>query len=440
MALSRTEVVLLLSGRCNLACAYCYQDRRQVRRTMNWKTLRAATEAALGSGREEVAVEFTGGEPLLEVALLQRAVRFLEGHRARDTEVSFSLTTNGTMLTPRLASWLFAHRFKIRLSADGISAIQGLRGSGAFEALDRVFDFLRADFARQFRERVTVNATLVAAAIPDLAASVRYLVEKGVAGIGVGPRITWDPEWSPSCRDELLEQVDEVLEFSVEHWRRTGDVPVGFLARPPLRDPGAPVADFLCSAPAGAGFCVDPDGRAMACPLFGGSLGKLPALAEEVAHALDLGLVTDRALMDRLDSLPETARRRRVFVGKRAKRSSYGSCGDCRFASDCRVCPASICHIPDNRDPDLVPDFVCAFNQVTLAARERFDEMTGGERDAAWYAQVSETLRQLGEAIERNHARAGLGRMGRRPDAPDGGRKRRANRGRPRAITARGNG
>ncbi len=440
MALSRTEVVLLLSGRCNLACAYCYQDRRQVRRAMNWETLRTSTEAALASGREEVAIEFTGGEPLLEVALLQRAVRFLERHRARDTDVSFSLTTNGTMLTPRLASWLFAHRFRIRLSADGISAVQGLRGSGAFKALDRVFDFLRADFARQFRERVTVNATLVAAAIPGLAAGVRYLVEKGVAGIGVGPRITWDPEWSLRCRDVLQEQVDEVLEFSVEHWRRTGEVPVGFLARPPLRDPGAPVADFLCSAPAGTGFCVDPDGRAVACPLFAVSLGKLPALAEDAANALDLGFVTDPAFIDRLDSLPETARRRRVFTGKRTKRSSYGGCADCRFVADCRVCPASICHIPGNHDPDLVPDFVCAFNQVTLAARERFDEMTGGERDAAWYAKVRETLRQLGEAIEENDARAECGRMRRRREAPHGGKKRRANRGRPRAITARGNG
>jgi hypothetical protein len=92
----------MLSGRCNLSCAYCYLDRRQVQGAMNWGTITTALNSALSLGQEELGVEFTGGEPLLEVTLLERAVEFVERHRAPDTKVEFSLTTSKTFLTPAI--------------------------------------------------------------------------------------------------------------------------------------------------------------------------------------------------------------------------------------------------------------------------------------------------------------------------------------------------
>jgi sulfatase maturation enzyme AslB (radical SAM superfamily) len=423
VAASRAEVILLLSGRCNLSCAYCYQDCNQKYGAMSWDTITTALKAAFSLAQEELDVEFTGGEPLLEVDLLKRAVEFVEEHSDRDTKVEFGLTTNGTLLTRPLLVWLFNHGIKIHLSFDGISAVQDMRGPGTFALLDRLLDSLRAGFPAQFKDSVTVGVTLSAAAIPGLAASIRYLVGKGVARIGIGPRLTWDPDWSARSRDDLKAQVDEILELSVEHWRRTGEVPVGFLARPPLRDRDAPVGDFLCGAPAGFALGVAPDGQALACPLFVDSLATLPPLATRASPLLGLGHVGDPTMLRRLASLPDRARNLRIFTDKRAKRSSYGACADCRLAADCRVCPASICHIPGNLDPDLVPDFICAFNQVTLEARERFDEMTGGERSAAWYADVRKALRKLGDAIEASST---------------GARRTPPGRGRQRQPTQRG--
>ena len=128
-------------------------------------------------------------------------------------------------------------------------------------------------------------------------------------------------------------------------------------------------------------------------------MATLPLLAEEAVGILDLGLVTDLALPERLSALPDMANGLRMFTDKRAKRSSYGTCAGCRFAADCHVCPASICNIPGNLDSDLVPDFTCAFNQVTLAARERFDEMIGGQASAAWYRDVRAALGELEAAM-----------------------------------------
>jgi sulfatase maturation enzyme AslB (radical SAM superfamily) len=399
LAIVPEEVVLLLSGGCNLSCAYCYLDRGRPRGGMSRQTLTAALGAALEGNPPRLGIEFTGGEPLLRADLLRWAVDLIERRRSEGTVVEFSLTTNGTLLGPALLAFLFAHGFTIRLSFDGIPAAQDLRGQGTFEGLDRLLDYLRAEFPNELRDRVTVAMTIAAAAIPHMAASVRYFVAKGAGRVAMGPRLTWDPGWGTSSRYDLERQVDEILAISVDHWRRTGAVPVGFLARSPLRDRDAPVGNFLCGAPTGTAFCVTPEGRGVACTLFAASLSPLPAAARQASRALDLGPVGGPEWANRLSGLPSRATGLRIFTDLLAKHSSYGACADCRFVADCHVCPASICHIPGTRDPDLVPDFICAFNYVTLAARERFDELTGGEVSAAWYRGMEAALGRLEAAL-----------------------------------------
>jgi sulfatase maturation enzyme AslB (radical SAM superfamily) len=392
-------VELMLSGRCNLACAYCYQDRRRVRASIGWGSVRAALDAVLRLGTDEFGVEFSGGEPLLEPGLLRRAVDYVERRRG-GRKVSYTLTTNGTLLTRALLDFLVEHDFRIRLSFDGIAAAQDLRSPGTFAVLDRLLDLLRQEYPTYFHDRVNVGVTLRASAIPHLAESVRYFIAKGVADVGIAPHSTWEPDWHAGRRDELQAQVDEILELSLEHWHRTGLVPVEFLAGAPLRNAEGPVGDFLCGAVYGEAMAVDPDGRAWACPMFATSLRNLPRLAADASHVLDLGDVSDRRLARRMRRLPARAYALRVFTNKCAKHSSYVACSECRFVAHCHVCAASICYIPGNEDPDRVPDFICAFNRVTLEARQRFDERTGRQASVAWFGEVRQALRELGEAIQ----------------------------------------
>jgi sulfatase maturation enzyme AslB (radical SAM superfamily) len=396
---ARAGVELMLAGRCNLACGYCYQDRRQVRAAIERESVRAALDVLLFRDAEEFVVEFSGGEPLLEPELLRWAV----GHARRRRpagKLSFILTTNGTLLTRRILDFLVEHAFRLRLSFDGLPTAQDLRSPRTFAVLDRLLDLLRREYPTFLAESVNVGMTLVASTIPHLAGGVRYLVGKGVPIVGVGPRSTWEPDWNGGTRQELQAQVEQILGLSLDHWRRTGLVPVEFLSGAPLRNPAAPLGEFLCGSVRGEAFVVDPDGHAWACPFFASSLCSIRPLAAGAARVMALGEVGDAGLGARLGRLPAAARRLRVFTDKRAKRSSYGRCADCRFVADCHVCPASICHIPGNKDPDRVPDFVCGFNQVTLAARERFDEMTGGELSAGWYRKVEAALTGLASAVE----------------------------------------
>ncbi len=402
----RVGVQLMVSGRCNLACSYCYQDRRRVRAAMGWGTARAALDEVLAGQPEELGVEFSGGEPLLEPALIRRAVAYVERRRG-DREVLFVVTTNGTLLTRELLDYFVEHGCEIRLSFDGVAAAQDLRSPGTFAVLDRLLDLLREEYPAYYRESVDVGVTLNVRSLPHLAESVRYLLAKDLANIGIAPQSTWEADWGPGTRDALQAQVDEILEDSLRHWTCTGRVPLKFLSPAPTRSPHAPAGDFLCGSVRGEALVVDPDGHTWACPVFAASVRDLPPLAAEASRVLGLGDVRGGGLRRRMRRLPGRALGLGVFTNKRAKRSSYGRCRDCRFLAECYVCPAAICSIPDNADPNRVPDFVCAFNQVTLQAHERFDEMTGGRRSAEWFGDVREMLRGLGDTIEDEGGRRG---------------------------------
>jgi sulfatase maturation enzyme AslB (radical SAM superfamily) len=375
---------------------------------MGWAVARSALETVLAWGLNEIVVEFTGGEPLLEVATLRRAVSFIEANRARDTAVSFTITTNGTLLTPQLTEFLLDRGFTIRLSFDGVDAAQGHRGEGTFRTLDRLLHNLREQHPSGFAKQLRIVVTLLASTIPLLAESVRYLLAKDVQAIEIAPRFTWDPDWRPSCRDGLERQVNEILRLSLDHWRATGSVPVGFLSAAPLLDADAPVEQFLCGAPAATALCVDPEGQAWACPSFAGSLQTLAPLALEASRVLGLGPIFSPRFSRRLSALSGKASRLQLFADRLGKRSSYGSCVDCRYVADCHICPASISHSPTNLDPDLIPDFACAFKYTTLAAREWFDEMTGGRRSVNWYNEVRAALGELEDAVKSSVATSQL--------------------------------
>ena len=110
---------LLVAGRCNLACGYCYQTARSGPARMTWRTARAALELALRRGGPSVAVELSGGEPCLAFGLVRRIVGHLAGGRTAAGGAAISLTTNGTLLGPGDVAFLVGNDVELALSCDG---------------------------------------------------------------------------------------------------------------------------------------------------------------------------------------------------------------------------------------------------------------------------------------------------------------------------------
>ncbi|HEX9191166.1 MAG TPA: radical SAM protein, partial [Candidatus Deferrimicrobiaceae bacterium] len=105
-------LVLMLTYSCNLACRYCYEDREEgcvppatgggSPREMSPESVRENVRFLLDHSGENrrVSIVLFGGEPLLRFPLLRDAVHDARAMAsARGKEISFSLTTNGTLVT-----------------------------------------------------------------------------------------------------------------------------------------------------------------------------------------------------------------------------------------------------------------------------------------------------------------------------------------------------
>src|SRR5579859_3987837 len=130
--LSGLEVIL--TANCNLRCGYCYQNNKQKRR-LSWETLQPALDLLLRSRRRGRRVMFIGGEPLLELPLIRKAVDYLEGQRQPNRPIFYVTTTNGMLVNDEALNFFVVHAFTVNLSFDGIQAAQDHRGVGTFATL-----------------------------------------------------------------------------------------------------------------------------------------------------------------------------------------------------------------------------------------------------------------------------------------------------------------
>ncbi len=364
------EVVLTTS--CNLSCAYCFQDVR-TDRSMSWPVLRFALDLLLRSDHPHPELTFYGGEPLLELPLMTRAIEYLEAERRACGRVAVSVFTNGTLLDRGTMRLLARHGVETQISFDGVEPAQELRAPGTFGRLDRAFSTLRDEHPDFLCDRCSAAITLSSRNLEHLAESFADLVDRGVGEIVVSALVTHDSGWRPSTIEALAAQIERILRVSIEHHRRTGEVPFAPFKPAEPSDPPPAGPPSMCSAAGTTGPAVDVDGQVYGCVLFAESYQRIPdGMLRQCLEPMRLGDIRAPSFGTRLEAYPEAAAAAMIFTDKEEKHSSYRTCRGCRFVNQCSVCPVSIGHIPGNTDPNRVPDLQCALNLAVLAARELF--------------------------------------------------------------------
>ena len=128
-------LVLRLTERCNLRCTYCYAAREDAPSDMDEGTVLRAVELCCPPGGT-LRIQFTGGEPLLKLDLIEKAAHF--GWET-ERKLVMSVQTNGTLLTSETCRRLKAIRCGVGVSLDGLGTSNALRvfpdGSASGEAV-----------------------------------------------------------------------------------------------------------------------------------------------------------------------------------------------------------------------------------------------------------------------------------------------------------------
>ncbi len=204
------NVTLVLTHDCNLRCLYCYAGKK-FRRAMSWDVAKRAIDLGLSDSPPWMDLAFFGGEPLMELPLLRRALGYArEQALPRGTKVRPQVTTNGTMLTDEVARFLATEGFYVGLSIDGCrEAHEATRplcdGRSSFDAV-----VAGLDHALAHRLRMEVIAVVDPANVRWLAQSVAFLADRGVPRIAVNPN--FQAEWTDEARAELERQYELVAE------------------------------------------------------------------------------------------------------------------------------------------------------------------------------------------------------------------------------------
>ena len=224
-------LVLMLTYSCNLACRYCYEDReegcvppgdgrgstgtapgRGAPREMSPEVLRKSVGFLLDrSGeRRKVSVVLFGGEPLLRFPLLRDAVREARAMAgARGKEISFSLTTNGTLMTREIAGFLAENGVSVCVSIDGPREVHDVNrpypsGRGSYDDVERgIAHLVDCRNGRTLAARVTLGRGAV-----DVRKTFDHLRGLGFDEVGFAPASA--AEGSPSALAE--EELDAAME------------------------------------------------------------------------------------------------------------------------------------------------------------------------------------------------------------------------------------
>lgn len=116
---------LHITNRCNLHCAYCYQQHTPA--DMSAAVGRAAVDAAFRSaaahGYQRVKLKYSGGEALLRFSLVTNLHRYARSvARQHNLALNGVILSNGTLLTPGMANEIRALGLHLVISLDGIGS------------------------------------------------------------------------------------------------------------------------------------------------------------------------------------------------------------------------------------------------------------------------------------------------------------------------------
>lgn len=192
-------LVLNITNQCNLSCTYCYEFGADKIATpagkpkfMSAETAKASVDFLLAQSadRKAVHITFFGGETLMNYRLLKEVVLYAEDRAAgQGRTITFSLTTNATLLTDEIIDFLSDHGIGVTVSMDGPPDLQDRHrvyksGKGSYAVIE---PRLRRLIARHKSRAVTARVTLTEG-VTDVLRIYRHLKDDlGFHEVGFAP-------------------------------------------------------------------------------------------------------------------------------------------------------------------------------------------------------------------------------------------------------------
>lgn len=283
-------ISLAVAQKCNLGCTYCYAQQGEfggAARNMPLETALQSIDLLFRetSRGDRVNVAFLGGEPLINRPVVRAATEYAnEASRRTGAEVTFSITTNGTLIAVDDGEFFERHAFAVTISLDGVGethdALRAFRGGQGSYA--RVMENVAPLLAMQKRMQVSARVTVTPRNLV-LRETLDAFLGAGFHSVGFSPMLA-----SPTNRDEMddgalsamLEQMIDCGEAFVRAVIAGRRYPFANAANAMREIHKGTHRPYPCGA--GAGYLgVAADGELAACHRFvGDEAGAMGTVAE----------------------------------------------------------------------------------------------------------------------------------------------------------------
>jgi uncharacterized protein len=186
-------VCLHISHHCNMKCKYCYADAGSFGRErglMSREIMLKAVDFAFthSKGNPSLDIGFFGGEPLLNFKLIRESVSYAKQlAEKRDKRVTFSMTSNATLLTDEIMDFISEENFSLIFSIDGPKKVHDqmrkyCSGKGTHsDVLKNV-----KQYSNNYSDNFTVRGTFTKTT-PNFSNQVLFLNDQGFESISVEP-------------------------------------------------------------------------------------------------------------------------------------------------------------------------------------------------------------------------------------------------------------
>lgn len=224
----RKEITFIVTKDCQLACKYCYLVGKNNKERMNLETAKMAVDYILTSpdlfAEDEVAWAFIGGEPLLEIELIDKISDYIKkqmyrlDHRWFDSYM-LNITTNGiNYAEKKVQDFIEKNKthVNIGITIDGtetkhnINRVYKKTGKGSYCDIIKNIPL----WLNQFPETAT-KVTISSEDIPYIKESVIHIFNLGINNVYIN--VVFEKVWRNG--DDFLyeQQLTELADYIIDN-------------------------------------------------------------------------------------------------------------------------------------------------------------------------------------------------------------------------------
>lgn len=221
-------VTFIVTKDCQLACKYCYLVGKNTNERMSWDVAKKAIDYILSDenefSQESVVWDFIGGEPFLEIDLIDKICDYLKTEMFRlnhhwFNSYRFSFSTNGINYnSDKVQAFIEKNRshLSIGITIDGTErkhdlnrVYKGEDEKGSYKDVVKNIPL----WLKQFPEGAT-KVTISSADIPYIKESVLHLFDLGIHEVNINCVFedVWEEGDDKRFEDQLIQLADAIID------------------------------------------------------------------------------------------------------------------------------------------------------------------------------------------------------------------------------------